>query len=186
MRRFVSADRVTALVSSAAAKARSASPIRLRATEGGLGCWLALKAPSRAGGEGWFELEGIAAEAPPPLPPPIRVEGLVEGAPGAPPEFGPRPFVAPFAAALADWTFPNAPVPEAAIAAPAIATVAVPAARPTPTAAKSPPVRTLAPPRMAEANFGDIQHTARNIIAAAARSKSVRAGSAELPIPNAT
>src|SRR5436190_10892276 len=106
MRRFVSADRVTALVCSAAAKARSASPIRPRATEGGLGCWLALEAPPRAGGEGWFELEGIAA---PPLPPPIGLEGLVEGAPGAPPEVGPRPFVAPFAAALADWTFPNAP-----------------------------------------------------------------------------
>src|SRR6266478_4726758 len=100
MRRFVSADRVTALVSSAAAKARSASPIRLRATEGGVGCWLALgAAPPRAGGEGWFELEGIAPEAPP-LPPPIGLEGLVEGAPGAPPELGPRPFVAPFAAAL--------------------------------------------------------------------------------------
>ena len=69
MRRFVSADRVTALVSSAAAKARCASPIRLRATEGGLGCWLALEAPSRVGGEGWLDLEGIAAEAPPPLPP---------------------------------------------------------------------------------------------------------------------
>jgi hypothetical protein len=39
---------------------------------------------------------------------------------------------------------------------------------------------------MAEANFGDIQQTARNIIAAAARSKPVRAGSAELPIPKAT
>src|SRR5437899_7797427 len=103
MRRFLNADRVTALVSSAAAKARSASPIRLRATEGGLGCWLALEAPSRAGGEGWFELEGIAAEAPP----------LV----------GPRPLVGAFAAALADWTLPKAPVPEAAIAAPAIATV---------------------------------------------------------------
>src|SRR5438094_9617695 len=185
MRKFLSADRVTALVCSAAAKARSASPIRLRATEGGLGCWLALEAPPRAGGEGWFELEGIAAEAPP-LPPPMGLEGLVEGAPDVPPVVGPRPFVAPFAAALADWTFPNAPVPEAAIAAPAIATVAVPAASPTPTAAKSPPVRTLAPPRMAEANFGDIQHTARNIIAAAARSKPVRAGPAELPIPNAT
>ena len=43
--------------------------------------------------EGWFELEGIAAEAPP-LPPPMGLEGLVEGAPGAPPELGPRPFVA--------------------------------------------------------------------------------------------
>src|SRR5881296_4268709 len=96
MRRFVSADRVTALVCSAAAKARSASPIRLRATEGGLGCWLALEAPPRAGGEGWFDLEGIAAEAPPPLPPLMGLEGLVEGAPGAPPELGPRPFVAPF------------------------------------------------------------------------------------------
>src|SRR2546429_6279582 len=102
MRRFISADRVTALVSSAAAKARSASPIRLRATEGGLGCWLAFEAPPRAGGEGWFELEGIAAEAPPPLPPPMGLEGLVEGAPDVPPVVGPRPFVAPFAAALAD------------------------------------------------------------------------------------
>src|SRR5690348_16583423 len=184
MRRFVSADRVTALVCSAAAKARSATPISLRATEGGLGCWLALEAPPRTGGEGWFEVEGIAADAP--LSPPTGLEELVEGAPDVPPVVGPRPFVGAFAAALADWTFPNAPVPEAAIAAPAIATVAVPAARPTPTAAKSPPVKTLAPPRMAEANFGDIQHTARNIIAAAARSKPVRAGSAELPIPNAT
>src|ERR1700730_3363324 len=105
MRRFLSADRVTALVSSAAAKARSASPIRLRATEGGLGCCLAFEAPPRAGGEGWFELEGIAAEARPPL----GLEGLVEGAPDVPPLVGPRPFVAPFAAALADWTFPNAP-----------------------------------------------------------------------------
>src|SRR5207245_10620200 len=129
---------------------------------------------------------GNAAQAPPPGPTPIRLEGLVERAPDVPPVVGPRPLVGAFPAALADWTFPNAPVPEAAIAAPAIATVAVPAARPTPTAARSPPVRTLAPPRMAEANFGDIQHTARNIIAAAARSKPVRAGSAELPIPNAT
>src|SRR5947199_6954257 len=104
MRRFVSADRVTALVSSAAAKTRSATPIRLRATEGGLGCWLALEAPPRAGGEGWFELEGIAAEAPPPRPPPMGLEGLVEGAPGAPTEVGARPAVAPFAAALAHWT----------------------------------------------------------------------------------
>src|SRR5437762_3985057 len=126
MRRFLNADRVTALVSSAAAKARSASPIRLRATEGGLGCWLAFEVPPRAGGEGWFELEGIAAEAPPPLPAPI---GLDEGAPDVPPVAGPRPLVGAFAAALADWTFPKAPVPEAAIAAPAIATVAVPAAR---------------------------------------------------------
>src|SRR5947209_16180861 len=112
MRRFVSADRVTALVSSAAAKAPSASPIRLRATEGGLGCWLALEAPPRTGGEGWFELEGIAAEAPPPLPPPIRLEGLVEGAPDVPLVVGPRPLVGALPAALADWTFPNAPVPE--------------------------------------------------------------------------
>ena len=173
MRRFVSAARVAALVSSAAANARSASQIRLRPTEGGLGCSLVL-VPPRAGGEGWLETEGIAAEAPPPLPPPIGLEGLVEGAPGVPPEPGPRPFAGAFAAALADWTCPNAPVPEAAIAAPAIATVAVPAARPTPTAARSPPVRTLAPPRTAEANFGDIQHTARNIIAAATRSKPAR------------
>src|SRR5437879_13247210 len=102
MRGFISADRVTALVSSAAAKARSASPIRLRATEGGLGCWLALEAPPRAGGEGWFELEGIAAEAPPPLPPPMGLEVLVEGAPGAPPEIGRRSCVPPSAAGLAD------------------------------------------------------------------------------------
>src|SRR4029077_10347560 len=129
MRKLLSADRVTALVSSAAAKARSASPIRLRATEGGLGCWLAFEAPPRAGGEGWFELEGIAAEAPVPLPPPMGL-GLVEGAPDVLPVVGPRPFVPALAGALADWTFPNAPVPEAAIAAPAIATVAVPAARP--------------------------------------------------------
>src|SRR4029077_14313218 len=99
MRKLLSADRVTALVSSAAANARSASPIRLRGTEGGLGCWLAFEAPPRAGGEGWFELEGIAAEAPP-LPPPMGLEGLVEGPPDVPPVVGPRPFVALFAAAL--------------------------------------------------------------------------------------
>src|SRR5437660_10885995 len=102
MRRFLSADRVTALVSSAAAKARSASPIKLRATEGGLGCWLAFGAAPRAGGEGWFELEGIAADAPAPVPP--MGLGLVEGAPDVPPVVGPRPFVPPFAAALAAWT----------------------------------------------------------------------------------
>src|SRR5438094_9532987 len=101
MRKFLSADRVTALVCSAAAKARSTSPIRLRATEGGVGCWLALEAPSRAGGEGWFELEGIAAEAPP-LPTPIGLEGLVDGARDVPPLVGPRPLVGAFAAALAD------------------------------------------------------------------------------------
>ena len=133
-----------------------------------------------------MELDGNAVETP---PPPLTMEGGEpndEDVPDPPPLAGPRLFVGPFAAALADWTFPKALVPDPASAAADIATVAVPAARPTPTDAKSPPVIAVVPPRIAEANLGDIQQTARNITAAAARSKPVRAGSAEFPIPKAT
>src|ERR1700751_184042 len=97
--------------------------------------------------------------------------------PNPPPAVGPRPLPGPVASPLADRTLLRAPVAECAIAAPVIATAAAPAPNPTPTAAKSPPVKVVAPPRIAEASLGDIQHTARNMTAAAARSNPVRAGS---------
>ena len=129
-----------------------------------------------------MELDGNAAEAPPPPLPMGGGEPNAEDMPDPPPLVGPWPFAGPFAAALADWTFPKALVPDPASAAADIATVAVPAARPTPTDAKSPPVIAVVPPRIAEANLGDIQQTARNITAAAARSKPVLDGSGEVLI----
>src|SRR5215467_9847741 len=134
MRKRLNADRVAPPVSSATANALSASPMMLRPRGGWLDCWLA-------------------------LPPPPRRLGLGEGnPPNAPPPVGPRPLPGALASPLADRTLLRAPVLECAIAAPVIATAAAPAPNPTPTAAKSPPVKVVAPPKIAEASLGDIQH----------------------------
>src|SRR5713226_10182883 len=124
----------------------------------------------------------VAAEDPPPLG-----------------ELGPLPFplppgrdvapLAPFAppgvrdpAATASFTFAKASDPR--VAYPVASTPAPTAATPTPlpTPTRSPPLIEATPPSIADEILGDIQQTQRNITAAAAKSKAVRAASGELPI----
>jgi hypothetical protein len=54
-----------------------------------------------------------------------------------------------------------------------------------PTPVRSPPLIEATPPSIAEEILGDIQQTQRNITAAAAKSKAVRAASGEVPIASA-
>src|SRR5215831_18911833 len=159
MRKRLSADREAAPVSSATANALSASPMMPRVSDGGAGCWLALTAPPCRGGGGWLEPVGNAP-APPPVVPLGPGELGAGSRPNPPPPVGPWPLPGALAAPLADRTLLSTPVLECAIAAPVIATAAAPTPSPTPTAAKSPPVKVVAPPRIADASLGDIQHTA--------------------------
>src|SRR5580704_10702047 len=129
----------------------------------------------------------VVAECPPPLgeldpfpfPPPPPGGGGPPLVPFAPPLPDPRD---PDPAAPASFTFIKASEPRAAYC---VATTPAPAAAmptPMPTAVKSPPLIEATPPSIADEIFGDIQQTQRNITAAAARSKAVRAASGELPI----
>src|SRR5467141_3921451 len=130
----------------------------------------------------------VAAEDPPPLgelgplpfPPPLLGRGGAPLAPFEPPPPEPRD-----PAVTASLTFDKASGPRVAYC---VATTPAPtAARPTPmpTPVRSPPLIEATPPSIAEEILGDIQQTQRNITAAAAKSKAVRAASGELPIVGA-
>src|SRR6266576_4043100 len=125
----------------------------------------------------------VAPEVPPPpvelgplpFPPPPPGRGVGPLDPFAPRPPGPRD-----PAATASLTFDNAPDPGATYC---VATTPAPtAAKPTPmpTPARSPPLIEATPPSIAAENLDDIQHTQRNITAAAAKSNPVRAGSGDV------